>query len=255
MNDAWTRGHEESVRAWNAQLELDQAEQILQEQRAQEEVEAQRLLHEREAEAQRKEIEKKKPKLNPFDPNRSVANWIEARPSQYAIEKINALQYVELDYFTVRGCTEAAAESSRSINQDTLALMQLEGTVALRPIGAQRSSRNIRSDEDLSWEEMFDAKNTMLHLMEKSGNWPAAHAESLAAFYFELELHPRRLLPNGKKTLLLYQSRTRLEWFAALKRGEGFNIKLICEELLRSCADIVNEQVRKEEMEQVRSTL
>jgi hypothetical protein len=255
MRDAWARGNEEKIAAWNAQLELDQAEQAQLELQALEVAEAQRAQLEREAEQQRKEAEKKQPKLGPFDENFAMPDWVEARPAQYAIDKLQNLQYVELDYFTIRGCMEAAGDSTRSISQDTLTLAQFEGAISLRPLAAQRASKNIRNDRDLSWEEMFEAKNTMLHYMGLSGVWPAAHADSLAAFYFELEVHPRRQMPNGKKTLLLYQCEARREWFRALARGQGFNIKLIKEEFLRICADKVNAQTNLEDMEQVRVML
>ena len=47
----------------------------------------------------------------------------------------------------------------------------------------------------------------MLHFMGKSGNWPADHVELIAAFFLNLEWHPRRWQKNGKKALMVYQSR------------------------------------------------
>ena len=111
-------------------------------------------------------------------------------------------------------------------------------------MAAQRPSKLIRNDEDLSWEEMLDAKNTMLHFMAKSGLWPSAHAESIAAFFLNLELHPRKLQKNGKKALMVYQSRVRREWFDSLKHEEGFNIELIQDDLLRSFAEELNDLIR-----------
>jgi hypothetical protein len=90
---------------------------------------------------------------------------------------------------------------------------------------------------------MMDAKNTMLHFMAQSGVWPIAHAESLAAFYVALDLHPRKLQVNGKQALMLYQSRVRREWFDALKRDEGFNIELIQDILLHSFTKEINNRI------------
>ena len=101
IKDAWQLDHEARVDAWNRQLEQDQADLEELERQTREEEEAQRTRIEREAEEQRREAERKKPKLNPFDPNRRVSSWIEPRPAAYAINKINSLEYVELDYFTV----------------------------------------------------------------------------------------------------------------------------------------------------------
>ena len=252
MKDAWTAENNNRVAAWDAQLEQERAQQEELDRQAAAEEEVRRLQREREAEEQRQEIERKRPKLNPFDPNRSIGSWIEPRPAQYALKKIQDYEYVELDYFTVRACREATTDSNRSISLDTFGFTRLEDTIAIRPLATLRPSKNIRDDEDLSWEEMMDAKNTMLHFMAKA-NWPRTHAESLAAFYVALELHPRRLLANGKKALLLYQGEARRRWFAALKDNEGFNIELIQEDLLRSCAEKVNDEIREREIEQVRT--
>lgn len=255
MKEAWARENDRRIAAWNAQLEQDRAEQEERDRLAQEEEEVQRALREREAEEQRKEAEKKKPKFGPFDPLRPVNESIEPRPAPYALGKIGSLEYIELDYFTTRGCREAMADTSKSISHDTLAFTQLEDTISIQPLAAIKPSKNIRSDEDLSWEEMLGAKNTMLRFIAKSGVWPATHAESLAAFYVNLELHPRVLLPNGKQTLLLYQGRVRREWYDAFKRGEGFNIELIQDNLLRSMAEELNARIVAKDIEQVRSIL
>ncbi len=218
LREAWTQDNDSRVAAWNAQLKKDRTEQDKKDRQAREVEEARRAQLEKEAEEQRREAEKKKPRLNPFDPTRRISKWIELRPASYALNKINNLEYVELDYFT-----------------------------ALRP------SKDIRNDEDLSWEEMLEAKNTMLHFMAQSGLWPTAHAESLKAFFVALERHHRRLLTNGKKALLLYQSRVRREWFDALARDEGFNIGLISDNLVRNIADEVNDRIWEEKIDQVRT--
>jgi hypothetical protein len=217
MREAWTQDNDARITAWNAQFEKDRAEQAKQDKQAREAKEAERAQLEKEAEEQRRAAERSKPKLNSFDPTRHVSAWIPPRPAAYALEKINNLEYVELDYFT-----------------------------ALRP------SKNIRKDEELSWEEMLEAKNTMLHFMAQSGLWPKAHADSLVAFYVALERHPRRLMANGKTTLLLYQDRVRREWFHALECNEGFNIALISDCLIRNMADEVRDKIWQREIDQVR---
>ncbi|KAH9035675.1 hypothetical protein EDB85DRAFT_1811141, partial [Lactarius pseudohatsudake] len=237
LKEAWARENANKITAWNAQLEQDRAEQNEQDRMAQEAEDAQLAQRKKEAEEQHKEAKKKKPKMNAFDPRRGVSNWIEPRPSQYAINKINSLEYVELDYFTLRGCREAAADSSKSVSQDTLAFTQLDDTVALRPLAAVKPSKYLRNNEDLTWDELMEAKNSMLHFIAKSGAWPLANAQSLAAFFVALEVHPIRIQSNGRKVLLAYQSRVRREWFDALKHDKGFNLEIINEELLRTLSD------------------
>ena len=241
LKDVWARDRDIRLDAWNAQLEQDRAELEEHDRLAREEQEAQRALLEREAEEQRKETEKKKPKFNDFDPNSQIPNFIKPRPAQYALNKISALEYVELDYFSLRGCREATADHS-SADQDTFSLAQVNGFVSIRSTTGQRASRNVRNDEELSWEEMLQAKNIMLDFIADSKAWPTRHAEALAGFFIALEMHPRTLQPNGKQALLLYQSKARREWYTALKRDEGFNIETISEELLRSFAEIVNNE-------------
>jgi hypothetical protein len=251
MKEAWTRENDRKIAAWNVQLEQDRVEQEERDRLAQEEEEARHAQLEREAEEQRREAEKKKPKFGHFDPHRPVNESIEPRPAPYALTKLGNLEYIELDYFTARGCREAIADTTKSISHDTLAFTQLEDTISIQPLAAIRPSKRIRNDEDLTWEEMLGAKNTMLRFIAKSGTWPATHAESMAAFYVNLELHPRVLLPNGKQTLLLYQARVRREWYDAFKREEGFNIELLQDNLLSFMAEEINGLVVAKEIEQV----
>ncbi|KAF8465632.1 hypothetical protein DFH94DRAFT_639696 [Russula ochroleuca] len=252
LKEVWARDHDIRMAAWNAQQEQERAEIEEQERLTQEEQEARRAQREREVEEQRREAEKKRPKLNTFDPNRSVGRSIKPRPAQYALNKINALEYVELDYFTARGCDEAAADANQSLSQDTFGFAQVDGSFAIRPLAAQRASKNIRRDDDLSWEEMLQAKNNMLRFMSDSKVWPDAHAEALTGFFLALELHSRAQQPNGRQALLLYQSKVRREWFTALKSEEGFNIEIIEEELLRSYAETVDNQIRDRLIDEVR---
>ena len=165
----------------------------------------------------------------------------------YALNKINNLEYVKCDYFTPKTCREAAADLNKSGGQDTLTFTQIGDTFTIWPLAAVRPSKQIRNDEELSWEDMLDTKNTMLDFMAKSGVWPDAHATSITTFFFNLEHHQRKGQKNGKMALLLYQSRVWHEWFDALKRSQGFNIELIEEELLHSCMEEVNETVQDRE--------
>ena len=247
MKEAWARAHQRKLDAWNAQVQQDQVEQERIDGETRDAQEAQRVQQEKEAEEMRKEVDKKKPKLNSIDQNLYVGKFIAARPATYALNKLSNLEYVELDYFTPKGCREAAADSNKSVSQDTLTFTQVGDSFAIRPMAALRPSKHIRSDEELSWEEMMDAKNVMLHFMAKSRVWEDEHATALATFYINLDCHQRKDQKNGKLTLLLYQSRVRREWFDALKRDEGFNIALIEDDLLRNMAEEVGNAVQDRE--------
>ena len=251
MKEAWARENDCKVVAWNAQLEQDRLEQEDRDRLAREDEEAQRVQREKEAEEQRKEAESKKPKADMFNPKRAVNGTIDPRLATYALNKVSNLEYVELDYFTVRSCREVHLDNYKSINQDTLAFTQLDDTIAIRPMAALRPSKHIRNDEDLSWEEMLAVKNLMLRWMAKSRVWLVTHVESLAEFYVNLEMHERAESDLGKRVLLLYQSWVRREWYDAFKHKEGFNISLIQDKLLCSMAEEVNGNIIFNEIKRI----
>ena len=194
------------MEAWNVQLQQDKTEQDQLDRETCEAQEAQHVQQEKEDKEMCKDADKKKPKLGQFDQSCQVVKWIGARPLTYALNKLSNLEYVELDYFTTKGCREAAANSNKLVSQDTMTFTQTGDTFAIHPMAALRPPRHIRNNKELSWEEMMDAKNVMMHFMAKSGVWQDEHATSLALFYVNLDCHQRKEQKNGKKALLLYQS-------------------------------------------------
>ena len=247
MKDTWAEENQQQIATWNDQVREDQMAQDKLDRVAGKEVEAQRAQQEKDEGDWHKEAEKKKPKLNPYDLERRVEKHIQTQPASYTLNKIYNLEYIKLDYFTPKGCREAATDANRSISNDTLTFTQTGDTFAIQPMTPIRPSKHIRNDEDISWEDMLDAKNVMLHFMAKSGQWEDAHATSITSFFYNLETHQRKDQKNGKRTLLLYQSCVCREWFNALKQGEGFNIELIEEDLLRDYAEEVSEAIRDSE--------
>jgi hypothetical protein len=239
------------VDAWNTQLQQDLVEQEEQIRITCEAEEAQRAQQEAEDKRIHREAKNKKLKLNLFDPKQHVKKWIEHRPATFALNKLNNLEYIELDYFTMRGCKEAMANTNKSVSHDTLTFMQQGDTFVIPPLAAIRPSKHIRNNEELSWEEMMDAKNMMLHFMVKSGLWQNKHTLSIVSFYVNLNCHPRKGQKNRKRALLLYQSCVWNEWFEALKHGKGFNIELIQDKLLCSLVEEVNDAIQDREFNQV----
>ncbi|KAF8262120.1 hypothetical protein EI94DRAFT_1705016 [Lactarius quietus] len=232
------------VGLWNTQVEQDTVVQVECDRVAHE---LERAQQEAEAKERRQEAERKKLKFNSFDLALFVEKWVKPRPASYALHKLDNLEYVKLDYFTERGCKQAGVQAARTFSNNTLGLTQLKGSIALHPMASLKPSSHVRGDEELSWEEVFDAKNVMLHFMNKSGVWPRPHSKSIASFYFNLELHPQKLQLNGRCALIHYQSRVWREWFNALKHDQGFNIELIQEDLLRAIADELNNTIRDRE--------
>ena len=206
MKEVWAHKNQHKVDAWNVQTQQDRAEQERLEQEASDAQEALHAQQEKEAEEAKKEADKRKPKLNTINQSRYIGKWIGVRPSTYALNKLNNLEYIELDYFTTKGCREAAADSNKSVSQDILTFTQVGDSFAIRPMVAVRPSKQIRNDKDLSWEDMMDAKNVMLHFMAKSMVWQEEHAMALMTFYINLDCHQQKEQKNSKIALLLYQS-------------------------------------------------
>ncbi|KAF8256516.1 hypothetical protein EI94DRAFT_1463519, partial [Lactarius quietus] len=48
-----------------------------------------------------------KAKVHGFIPGWVLPKWLSPRPSLYALGKIRNVEYIELDYFTTKGCKEA----------------------------------------------------------------------------------------------------------------------------------------------------
>jgi len=246
---AWNQAHTQELEAWNIQTQADVAEQEEQRTLAEAEEERLRTENERQKEDEQKELEKKRPKINDFDDERMVGDFVIPRPSQFAVGKLKSFSFTELWYFTEEGCAEAQ-ESSRTLPEDAYGITRIDDLVALKPVAAFKASRNAVSDADLTWRQMNIGKNTMLRYMELC-NWPPKHVESFARFYFHLELDPMRSRPNGERVLLAYQAKVRRQWHEDIARGQGFNIAPINQKLLATVAEEVWDAIRLEAVKKV----
>ena len=78
-----------------------------------------------------------------------IDNWIEPRPATYALNKINGLEEIKLNYFTMQGCREAVTDTNKSVSHNTLAFTRLKThTIAICLLASIRLSWNIRNDEE-----------------------------------------------------------------------------------------------------------
>ena len=237
------------IAAWDELVRQEQEAEAVQALQLREEEDARRAEDERLAEAERKELEKKKPKINDFDENRTAESVIAPRPSPFALNKLKSFEYVELSYFTPEGCA-TAAEESRATADEAFGLTSLDGFVAFKPVASFKASKNAIKDRDLSWRQMTMGKNSMLHHMNKLG-WPDKHINALAHFYFILEDHPMRMRPDGDRILIVFQAAVRREWHDALDRNEGFNIAKINPDTLRAIADEYHDKKRADGLNEV----
>ncbi|KAG0706722.1 hypothetical protein DFH29DRAFT_995588 [Suillus ampliporus] len=167
---------------------------------------------------------KKKPKINDFDANATVADILVPRPSQFALQKIKNMEYVELWYFSPDGCRDAA-DNSRSSSEDAYGFAKVEGMVALKPVASFKASQKALQDHDLSWRQFDLAKTSYLVHLEKC-SWPEKHQQALAMFFMLITNHEHRTRSCGEKTLLHYA-------------GFGFNIGIFNNALYNTLSDDV----------------
>jgi hypothetical protein len=253
LKEAWQNAQDRKVALWNEQTRRDQTARE-EEERVQQELETQRRQErEKEEDDARREAERKKPKINGFDPDSVVPAHITPRPSGYALNKIKNLQYVELDYFTIKGCHEAQLEREVTSNHDTLGLTRVDNVTSFQPISSLKPSKNTRRDEELSWGEMVFAKNKMLEHMSDSGTWPATHLKATMMLFVELENHPTRSQYLGNQIMVTYAARARRQWFDMLEMDKGFNLGKIGVDLMRNITDEVRDKGRQREITEVRN--
>jgi len=225
------------VEAWNLQVEADVAEQTEQQRQVLAEEERLRAEDEHQKDEEQKELEKKHPKINHFDDNKMIGDFVMPCPSQFAIGKLKSFSFTELWYFTEEGCSEAQ-ESSRTLPEDAFGITRVDDLVTLKPVASFKASKNTIPDADLTWRQMNISKNMMLQYMELC-NWPPRHIDSFARFYFHLELDPMCSHPNGERVLLAYQAKARHQWHEDIACRQGFNITQINPKLLATVADEV----------------
>ena len=231
---AWNQTHTRDVEAWDLQVQTDMAEQEEFHRLAQAEEERLKAEEECHKDKEQKELEKKWPKINDFNDDKMVGDFVLPCPSQFAIGKLKSFSFTELWYFTEEGCSKAQG-SSRTLLDDTYGIMQVDNLVALKPITTFKASKNVILDTDLLWRQMNIGKNMMLQHMELC-NWPPKHVSSFARFYLHLELNLMCLCPNGERVLLTYQATVRHQWQDDIAQGQGFNIAQINQRLLTTVA-------------------
>jgi len=164
-----------------------------------------------------------------FDLDTLIPEGLPHFPAPFAMDKIKALEYVELWYFTKEGIMDAGKLTPTAVD-DTYGLQRTETGLTLQQVKATRASRNVIPDEALSWEQITIARHNML---KAAASWPDEHRQVLANFFMNLESlsaegsHPR--------ALILYQATARRRWHGTLKGlGDRFNLANISKPLLLS---------------------
>ncbi|KAG1769852.1 hypothetical protein EDD22DRAFT_770699 [Suillus occidentalis] len=250
--ETWMAGHDVRVAEWNRRRDEEaQEEEELRLVRAARE-EEEHLARQAEEENEHLESEKKKPKMNSFNVASTIGDTIAPHPSQYAIQKLNNFEYIELWYFSPDGCKEAM-KTLRSIADDTFSLTRLDDHLTIRPTSASKASKAALPDHELSFSTFLRAKNLFL-TQASNAKWPQANLDALALFFWHLENHAiRNNSEIGDIVILHYASRIHQEWHDRLKRDEAFNIGIINETLLRTINEEMWDWVRSRSLNTVRN--
>ena len=185
--DTWDVDNNAKIAAWEQQLREDQEAEV----EATLAQEAADLLaleeHRKEEEAEKKEKDKK-PKLKGLTMNKPVRDTTQLHPSRFTIHKLEEHDYVELHYFTLEGCMEAAKQDC-TIAQDPFTFTKANNSLPLKLMASHKPSNKVTLDEDLMWRQMSIAKTTLLHHMGRT-SWPDRYIMALAEFYLNLKSHP-----------------------------------------------------------------
>jgi len=246
---AWNTENDTKKAAWEQQLQDDRNAEAVALQAQQDIIDAETQQREAAEREEQKEREKKRPKLNAMVPNRKMPTVIKHRPAQYTIRKLQDREYVELSYFTPESRSDAS-RLDHTVADAAYTLTEINNVFALQPIGAYSASKKVIPDAKLTWTQMTRAKTSLLDWMEETG-WDTAYTGPLAAFFLQIENHPRLQEQGGEAVLIAYQAHTRHAWHRALKdpsSKEAFDISAINEETI---AQIDNRLTREEQQRAV----
>ncbi|KIK77727.1 hypothetical protein PAXRUDRAFT_100519, partial [Paxillus rubicundulus Ve08.2h10] len=208
MVQMWTMEHNQQVATWNEQQHIEAM--------LAEEANGVRLLQEREdneAEKERAEAEKRKPKMNDFNDKVEVRDVIIPCPFQYTVLKLKNFEFVELWYFSPEGCRDAV-KTSTSTMEDTFSISKVD-------------------DCDIPISDCFCAKNSFLVHVKYMG-WLKKHINALAEFFWHLENHLICNRRHGDTVMLLYAHCVCWSWHNNLKHGTAFNISKVNNTLMNA---------------------
>lgn len=182
---------------------------------------------------------RKKTVFTDFDLDSTIPERLPFFPAPYATEKIKAMEYVELWYFTAEGVLDAS-KITPTIADNTFGLQWTDNGFALHQV---KASRNVSVDEDLSWEQILTARH---NLLDAASGWPVKHRTVLAEFFMNLEA--LKATGSNPRALILYQATSRRLWHASLK-GTGilFNLASISDSLLLK----LENQIRDKDHEEI----
>ena len=182
-------------------------------------------------------LAKKKLTFPDFDENASVPNKLPFFPAQFALDKVKAMEYVELWYFTSEGILDASKVTPMADN-DSFGLLNTSSGFTFQHIRASKASRNVICDEALTWDQISTARH---NIVNAAAGWPEKHRRALAEYFIELEV--LKAASSNLRALILYQATVRRLWHSSLKgEGQCFNLAHIHDGLLMKLENRIRDQ-------------
>jgi hypothetical protein len=197
-------------------------------------------------------------KLGAFSATTTIGDKVALKPSTFAINKLKEKKYIELYCFTPAGCRDHAnlrlstAEEAYSFSYGSSPENPAGSTLTLKPVSALSHPRKIIPDENLTWEQVRDAKACYLSHVIKA-KWSPAHIEALMTFFVNLDSHPYSNTPEGKQALVWYQAHAREDWHQKLGTTDSFNLAMLNKTLLADFKKKASELALQNNVAQVSS--
>ncbi|KAJ3864400.1 hypothetical protein EV359DRAFT_64058 [Lentinula novae-zelandiae] len=214
LKDQWEIHIEGLKIQYQAQL---RQEEILREQRRQEEAEAEKLVEAERQEKEKelsKEAEKKRLPIYSFQKGLGV----DAVPLQlhpYAKKMMTARKYVPLWYFLPDAAVEAKERTKESLDTNHLQFA------------------------------VEDAKSAFLNALGL-GTWPDEFVAMFAGFYSNMDMHRELQEQDGDRVLAHYHAKMWLAWYDAIERKEPFDLSIISDRVIgESRQQIVKQKQEK----------
>jgi len=149
---------------------------------------------------------------------------------------------VELWYFTAEGCHNTAVADLTALD-DTFGLINTDKGLVLQTIGASSTSSKVIKDEDLSWDQLMEAKMRMVGCLKACG-WNKYEVSQLVLFYLSLDVHLIRTQPYRLNAIMCYQDKVWRNWVSSLRAGKPYSIAEVNNELMKEYRDDIRNEVQ-----------
>lgn len=151
--------------------------------------------------------------------NQPTPSFLDVLPASHVMKKLEKKEFVELWYFTAKGCRDAASLESTAPDE-TFSIINTDNGLMLQSVGATAVSSKVVKDEFLSFEQWTEGKEGLLSCMEICG-WKSYEIQELAKFFFRLGRHPLKKEDFGLRAVMRYQEQVRRNWTLAIRKGSN----------------------------------